>query len=260
MISIRSSSEIDKIAAAGKVVAEILDKLKSEARPGMSTQDLEEIALVEVDKSGVTAAFKGVGASRGRPYPACLCTSVNDEIVHGIPSAKKVLKDGDLLSVDFGVCRDGFYGDAAFSICVGKKNSRADALITIAEKALSAGIEQAVPGNRLGTLSAAIQSVVEKAGCSVIREFVGHGIGRALHEDPQIPNYGEKGSGVKLKEGMVLAIEPMIQEKRGCVVVDDDGWTARTRGGWLAAHVEHTVAVTKNGPLILTRFKPEGAR
>lgn len=254
MISIRSSSEIKKINAAGNAVALILNKIKQEIKPGLTTQDLEDLASSEVKRLGVVAAFKGVGSSSGRPYPACLCTSINDEIVHGIPSRKKIIKDGDLLSIDFGVCLDGYFGDAAISVCVGTSKPAALSLIKTAEEALATGIAEAVPGRRLGDLCSAIQSVVEKAGYAVIREFVGHGIGTALHEDPQIPNYGEKGTGVTLKEGMVLAIEPMIQEKNGCAVIDRDGWTARTNGGWLAAHAEHTIAITKYGPKILTRF------
>lgn len=242
------------MARANRIVAEILARVREAVRPGATTADLEEVAREEVGRRGVVAAFQGVKNPQGKPYPCCLCTSVNDEVVHGIPSRGRVLRDGDLLSVDCGVLYRGFYGDAAFSVSVGKGSDRGRALIRAAEEALAAGIREARPGRRLGDLSAAIQSVVEGAGFTVVREFVGHGIGRSLHEDPQVPNYGEKGTGVRLRPGMVLAIEPMINDGTTGVVVDADGWTARTRDGSLAAHSEHSVAVTERGPWILSRL------
>ncbi len=236
-----------------RTVAQILQRVRQAVRPGVSTRQLEDIAEEEVARRNVVAAFKGVKNPQGRPYPCCLCTSVNDEVVHGIPSRDRVLTDGDLLSVDCGVYHGGFFGDAAFSVVVGKGNARGAALIQAAEAALEAGIGEARVGRRIGDLSAAIQTAVEGAGFTVVREFVGHGIGRSLHEDPQVPNYGERGTGVRLRPGMVLAIEPMINDGVTGVVVDADGWTARTRDGSLAAHAEHTVAVTERGPVILSR-------
>ncbi len=237
-----------------RIVAEILQEVRRAARPGVSTADLERIAEQEVRRRGVVAAFKGVKNPLGRPFPACLCTSVNDEVVHGVPSPARVLRPGDLLSVDFGVFAEGFYGDAAFSVAVGECPERVHRLIRAAERALEAGIEQARPGRRVGDISAAVQEVVESEGFSVVREFVGHGIGRSLHEEPQVPNYGKPGTGVKLRAGMVLAIEPMINDGALGVRVDADGWTARTRDGSFAAHAEHTVAITDNGPVILSRL------
>ncbi len=237
-----------------RIVAEILAEVRRAARPGVSTADLERIAEEEVRRRGVVAAFKGVKNPLGKPYPACLCTSVNDEVVHGVPSPTRVLRPGDLLSVDFGVFAEGFYGDAAFSVAVGECPERVHRLIRAAERALEAGIEQARPGRRVGDISAAVQDAVESEGFSVVREFVGHGIGRSLHEEPQVPNYGKPGTGVKLRAGMVLAIEPMINDGALGVRVDPDGWTARTRDGSFAAHAEHTVAITDNGPVILSRL------
>lgn len=254
MIILKSPREIEEMRRVNRIVAEILDLVRQAVRPGVTTKALDELAMEEVRRRGVKAAFKGVKSPQGKPYPAGLCTSVNDEVIHGIPRRERVLQEGDLLSVDFGVVDKGVYGDAAFSASVGTGSPRALALIRAAEEALSAGIAEARPGRRLGDLSAAIQEVVEGAGYTVVREFVGHGIGRSLHEDPQVPNYGERGTGVKLKAGMVLAIEPMINDGAVGVMVDADGWTARTRDGSLASHVEHTVAITANGPDILSRL------
>ncbi|MBE0618074.1 MAG: type I methionyl aminopeptidase [Proteobacteria bacterium] len=254
MIVLKSSREIGEMQRVNQVVAQILERVRQAVRVGVSTGDLEQVAEEEVARRGVVAAFKGVKNPQGRPYPCCLCTSVNDEVVHGIPSRDRLLRDGDLVSVDCGVFRRGFFGDAAFTVPVGTVPARSAALIRAAEEALAAGIEEARPGRRLGDLSAAVQAVVEGAGFTVVREFVGHGIGRSLHEDPQVPNYGEKGTGVRLRAGMVLAIEPMINDGATGVVVDADGWTARTGDGSLAAHAEHTVAITDRGPLILSRL------
>lgn len=253
MIVLKSAREIEEMRRVNRTVAQILQRVRQAVRPGVSTRELEDIAEEEVSRRNVVAAFKGVKNPQGRPYPCCLCTSVNDEVVHGIPSRDRVLTDGDLLSVDCGVYHGGFFGDAAFSVVVGKGNGRGAALIQAAEAALEAGIGEARVGRRIGDLSAAIQAAVEGAGFTVVREFVGHGIGRSLHEDPQVPNYGERGTGVRLRPGMVLAIEPMINDGVTGVVVDADGWTARTRDGSLAAHAEHTVAVTERGPVILSR-------
>lgn len=240
--------------AVNAIVAEILAAVKSHIKAGVTTADLEAVAEEEVKRRGVKAAFKGVKNPEGRPYPACLCTSVNDEIVHGVPSRQKTIRTGDLVSVDFGVYHNGFYGDAAFSVAVGEAPEAVHRLIRTAEESLAAGIEEARPGKRLGDLSAAVQSVVEAQGYNVVREFVGHGIGRALHEEPQVPNFGVAGRGVTLRAGMVLAIEPMINDGRPGVKVDADGWTARTSDGSLAAHAEHSVAITESGPVILSRL------
>ncbi len=237
-----------------RTVAEILDRVRRHVRPGVSTQELEDLAAEEVKRRGLTAAFKGVANPQGKPYPCCLCTSVNDEVVHGIPSPRRILRDGDLLSVDFGVCHEGFYGDAAVSVAVGSGSPRVERLIRVAEEALDAGIREARAGRRLGDLSSAIQAVVEGAGMTVVREFVGHGIGRSLHEEPQVPNCGKPGTGVRLRPGMVLAIEPMINDGAPGISVDADGWTARTRDGSFAAHAEHSVAITEHGPVVLSRL------
>lgn len=252
MIILKSPSEIEGLRKANQIVAEIHAMLREAIKPGVSTGELEELVEEEVKKRGVRAAFKGVKNPQGVPFQWNLCTSVNDEIVHGVPSRKKVLNSGDLLSVDFGVCCEGFYGDAAISVAVGDALKKVHRLIKTAEDALFAGIDQARPGNRIGDLGAAVQELVEGAGYTVVREFVGHGIGRELHEAPQVPNYGTRGKGVKFREGMVIAIEPMIIDGPGGVRIDDDGWTARTLDGSLAAHAEHTIAITKDGPVILS--------
>ncbi|RMG95531.1 MAG: type I methionyl aminopeptidase [Candidatus Dadabacteria bacterium] len=254
MIVLKSRAEMRAMGRANRIVAEILAVVKTAARPGATTWDLEALAREELKRRGVRGAFQGVPNHRGEPFPCVLCTSLNDEVVHGIPSPKRVLREGDLLSVDFGVVADGFYGDAAFSVCVGECSERARTLIRVAEEALEAGIREARPGRRVGDISAAVQEVVEAAGFTVVREFVGHGIGRSLHEEPQVPNFGTRGTGVRLRPGMVLAIEPMINDGDVGVVLDPDGWTARTKDGSLAAHTEHTVAITEKGPQVLTRL------
>lgn len=254
MIVLKSAREIEALGRVNRIVAEILGIVRAAVRPGLSTADLEEIVDREIMRRGVRAAFRGVKNPQGVPFPSSICVSVNDEIVHGIPSAKRILKEGDLLSVDFGVQHEGFYGDSAFSIGVGAVKERVTRLIQVAEASLEAGISQAVVGNRLGDISAAVQEVVEGAGYNVVREFVGHGIGRSLHEDPQVPNFGKRGTGVMLKEGMVIAIEPMINDGGPGIKVDADGWTARTKDASLAAHAEHSIAITSDGPLVLSRL------
>lgn len=230
------------------MVAEILALLSEHVKPGVSTYELEAIACAETNKRKAKAAFKGYCN-----YPSALCCSPNDQVVHGMPT-KVPLKSGDILSIDFGVLYDDFYGDAAVTLPVGDVSNTAKALLQATEASLVAGIAKAVSGNRLYDISHAIQSHVEQRGFSVVRDFVGHGIGRKLHEDPQIPNYGQPGVGVRLKPGMVLAIEPMINEKSYAVKVLEDGWTVVTCDGGLSAHFEHTVAITDNGPEILTRI------
>jgi methionyl aminopeptidase len=233
---------------ACRIVAEILEKLRSLIRPGITTVDLDRFASDQAKKQNAKCAFNGY-----HNYPNSLCCSPNNQVVHGLPSAVP-LKSGDIISLDFGVVYDGFFGDAAITVPVGDVSADIKKLVTATEQSLYAAIDKAVIGNRLGDISFAVQSYVEEKGYSVVKDFVGHGIGTSLHEDPQIPNYGVAGKGVKLKSGMVLAIEPMINEKSHEVVVLDDNWTVVTRDGGLSAHFEHTVAVTENGPEILTRL------
>lgn len=233
---------------ACRMVAEILDLLKQQIVPGVSTHDLEAIADSEARKRHAKSAFKGYHG-----FPAALCCSPNSLVVHGRPT-KVPLSQGDILSLDFGILFDDFYGDAAVTVPVGTVDDRASALLAVTEQSLREGIDRAVPGGRLHDISHAVQHYVEAHGYSVVRDFVGHGIGRGLHEDPQVPNFGRQGTGVRLKPGMVLAIEPMINEKSHEVNVLDDGWTVVTADGGLSAHFEHTVAITEKGPDILTRY------
>lgn len=248
MIILKSPREIERMRVPCSMVAEILGLLAEMVVPGISTYDLEAFASAETIKRKAKAAFKGYCN-----YPSALCCSPNDQVVHGMPT-KVPLKSGDILSIDFGVLYDDFYGDAAITVPVGDLSSEARKLLQATEESLYAGISKAVSGNRLYDISNAVQTYVEQRGFSVVRDFVGHGIGRKLHEDPQIPNYGLPGTGVRLKPGMVLAIEPMINEKSHEVKVLADGWTVVTCDGGLSAHFEHTVAITESGPDILTRF------
>lgn len=248
MIILKSRREIERMRAASRIVAEVLDGLRNIVCPGITTVELEHFASSEARKRNAKCAFRDYNR-----YPSSLCCSPNSQVVHGLPS-KQPLQSGDILSLDFGVVYDDFYGDAAVTVPVGTVSESALLLIKATEESLYAAIEMAVPGNRLGDVSAAVQNHVERKGYSVVRDFVGHGIGRSLHEDPQIPNYGFAGKGVRLKPGMVLAIEPMINEKSHEVRVLDDNWTVVTCDGGLSAHFEHTVAVTENGPEILTRL------
>lgn len=231
-----------------RIVAEVLEILKAAAKPGVTTLALDQIAENEAHKRGAKPAFKGYSG-----YPHSLCCSLNEQVVHGMPSGRKLL-EGDILSMDFGVIHGGFYGDAALTLPIGKISENAQRLLRVTEESLCEAIKAARPGNRLSDISYAVQSYVEPKGFSVVRDFVGHGIGKDLHESPQIPNFGQPGRGVRLKAGMVLAIEPMINEKGPDVRVLEDGWTAITCDGGLSAHFEHTVAVTEEGPEILTRI------
>jgi methionyl aminopeptidase len=248
VIILKSPREIERMRVPCSMVAEILGLLSELVVPGISTYELEAFAYSETIKRKAKAAFKGYCN-----YPSALCCSPNDQVVHGMPS-KVPLKSGDILSLDFGILFDDFYGDAAITLPVGDVASDARKLLQATEESLYAGISKAQPGNRLYDISHAVQSYVEPRGFSVVRDFVGHGIGRKLHEDPQIPNYGLPGTGVRLKPGMVLAIEPMINQKSYDVKVLADGWTVVTCDGGLSAHFEHTVAITESGPEILTRF------
>ena len=232
---------------AGQVVREVLELVRSRVKPGATTFDLEKAAQERLDELGVKAAFKGYHG-----FPCVLCTSVNSEVVHGIPSPKRVLKQGDIVSVDFGVVIDGYYGDAAITVPVGKVAPDAERLLKVTEASLQAGIAVVRPGATLGDVGAAVQKIVEREGFSVVRDFVGHGIGAQMHEEPQVPNFGEAGRGMKLRAGMVIAIEPMVNAGKPDVVVLDDGWTAVAKDGSMSAHFEHTVAVTDTGAKVLT--------
>ena len=233
---------------AGQVVREVLELVRGLVKPGAATLDLEKAAEARLNELGVKAAFKGYHG-----FPCVLCTSVNSEVVHGIPSSKRVLKDGDIVSVDFGVVVDGYYGDAAITVPVGEKiDPKTARLLAATERSLHAGIAAVKPGATLGDVGAAVQRVVEAEGFSVVRDFVGHGIGVHMHEDPQVPNFGQAGRGMKLKTGMVIAIEPMVNAGKPDVQVLGDGWTAVAADGSMSAHFEHTVAVTATGARILT--------
>lgn len=247
MIILKSPEEIEKMARACRIVAETINALKEIIKPGISTKDIERFVDKMVASYGATAAFRGY-----RSYPSSVCTSVNNQVVHGIPSAVE-LKEGDIISIDLGVYDEGFYGDAAVTLPVGRISPEAERLLRVTEESLYIGIDKARPGNRVSDISHAIQKHVESNGFSVVRSFVGHGIGRSLHEEPQVPNYGSPGSGPRLKEGMTLAIEPMVNAGSFDIAILDDGWTAVTADGSLSAHYEHTVAVTKNGARILTK-------
>lgn len=247
MIICRSAAEITRMQAANRLVAQILETLEGVVAPGVTTADLDALAEKLVRDGGAVPAFKGY-----RGFPATLCTSVNAEVVHGIPSQKRPLVDGDIVSIDIGVKLDGFYGDSAVTVPVGTVPERTRELLTVTRESLERGISQVKVGGRLSDIGHAVQAWVEAHGFSVVREFVGHGIGEALHEEPQIPNYGAPGRGPRLAEGMVLAIEPMVAMGRPEVKVLRDGWTAVTKDGSLAAHFEHTVAVGADGPMILT--------
>jgi methionyl aminopeptidase len=254
VIVCKSPAEIERMRAANALVADVLAELASTVKPGVTTADLDALAERLVRAGGAEPAFKGY-----RGYPATLCASVNEQVVHGIPSARQ-LAEGDVLSLDMGVKLNGFFGDSAVTVGVGRISDDAARLLRVTEEALHEGIAQVRVGNRVSDIGHAIQQHVERHGFSVVREFVGHGIGASLHEEPQIANYGDPGRGPRLAEGMVLAIEPMVNMGRPAVKVLADGWTAVTRDGSLSAHFEHTVAVTKQGPLVLTlRTSPVGA-
>jgi methionyl aminopeptidase len=249
MIFLKTEEEIEKIRTASKYAMEVLEYLKDFIKDGVKTKDLERLCEEKLRRmKNVKPAFKGYNG-----YPYALCVSVNEEVVHGMPS-DRVLSEGDIVSLDFGVIYDGYYGDVAATYGVGKISEEAERLIKVTEEALYKGIDMACEGNRLYDISSAIQSHVEKNGFSVVREFVGHGIGRSLHEEPQIPNFGERGTGLRLKKGMVLAIEPMVNMGKSEVSIAEDGWTAYARDRSLSAHFEHTIAITDKGPEILSRL------
>lgn len=246
-IVIKTAKEVEKMRRAGEIVREVLHAVRAMVKPGVTTLELENVAEAMIAEAGAKPAFKGYHG-----FPCVLCTSLNDQVVHGIPSAKTVLREGDILSVDCGAVIDGYYGDSAITIPVGKVSPATQRLLDVTQGSLARAIEAVRPGAMLGDVGAAVQEMVEAEGFSVVKEFVGHGIGTRMHEDPQIPNFGERGRGVRLREGMVLAIEPMVNAGTDAVRVLKDGWTAVTEDGSLSAHFEHTVAVTKDGAAILT--------
>ena len=248
MVICKSPAELEKMHRAGLVVWAALEKMRAMIKPGISTKELDEFAEAYSEEHHARPAFKGY-----RGYPGSVCTSINQEVVHGIPSASRKLKEGDILSMDFGVELNGYFGDAALTVPVGKISSEREKLLRVTRESLERAIENVRAGNRLGDVSAAVQQWVEQNGFSIVREFVGHGIGTRMHEEPQIPNYGTPGQGQRLQEGMVLAIEPMVNRGGPGVKILADDWTAVTADGSDSAHFEHTVAVTANGPWILTR-------
>ncbi|MFA5338729.1 MAG: type I methionyl aminopeptidase [Candidatus Omnitrophota bacterium] len=249
MIMLRSGAEVEKIEAACRIVADTLEYLGSKIKPGMATAELDSLAEVYIKARGAVSAFKGY-----KGFPANICTSVNETVVHGIPG-KQTLKEGDIIALDIGVKLNGYFGDAAMTFPVGGISEEAKKLITVTEESLYKGIENARPDKRLCDISSAVQEYIENNGFSVVREFVGHGIGTRMHEDPQIPNYGVPGTGPRLKAGMVLAIEPMVNAGTHKVEILEDGWTAVTKDRKLSAHFEHTVYIGDNGPEILTEWR-----
>ncbi len=253
MILIKTKKEIDYIRESCQIVAETLQLLKRYVKPGITTLELDKIAEDYILSNNARAAFKGYSQSGSYDFPGSICSSIDDEVVHGIPG-NRVLKEGEILSIDVGVEKNNFFGDAALTVAVGNISDEKRKLMDITEKSLYIGIEQAIPGNRIGNIGEAIQAIVEKNGFSVVRDLCGHGVGKFLHEDPQIPNYGKKGTGALIKNGMTLAIEPMINLGSFKVVIDDDGWTVRTQDGLPSAHFEHTIAVIDDKPEILTKY------
>lgn len=247
MIILKSAAELKKMRAAGRIVAEILAQLEEMVRPGVTSRELDQHAERECLRRGAVPAFKGYGG-----FPFAICASPNDRVVHGFPD-RSPLVDGDILSIDFGVLYQGYYGDAAVTVLVGEVDGTTKRLVSATRESLEQAVAKAVPGGRLSDISHAVQACVEPQGFSVVREFVGHGIGRQLHEAPQLPNFGPPGQGPRLKAGMTLAIEPMINAGKPGVKILEDGWTAVTQDGKRSAHFEHTVAITDHGPEILTR-------
>ena len=251
MIVLKGPEEIEIMRKANIIVAEVLAELRASVRPGVTTADLDRIAEELTLKKGAVPAFKGYSVA-GRVYPAALCASINDEVVHGIPSSTRVLREGDIIGLDYGVIYQGYYGDSVITVPVGAVKREVQDLMRTTREALEAGIEAARPGRRLGDVSSAIQTHAEGAGFSVVRDFVGHGIGKRLHEDPQVPNFGQADRGIRLREGMVLAIEPMLNAGGPEVELKEDGWTAITSDGSLSAHFEHSVAIVEGGPWVLS--------
>jgi methionyl aminopeptidase len=249
MIQIKTEAEIERMKVAGKVVAQVLEILREAIKPGVSTKQLDTIAYNKIKELGAEPAFLNYHG-----FPASICASINEELVHGIPSEQRILKQGDIISIDMGARIGGFYGDAAITVAVGKISHEAQRLMDVTKQCLKLAMKEAKPGNYLGDIGYAVQKHAEGNGMSVVRDFVGHGIGRALHEEPQIPNFGHKGTGVLLEEGMVFALEPMVNLGSFDVKVKDDNWTVVSKDGKINAHFEHTIAITKNGAKILTEL------
>ncbi len=252
MVWIKTKREIDLIRESSKIVAEVLRLIEVYAKPGITTIELDQIAEDFIRTNGAIPAFKGYGSDKKKKYPATLCTSIDSEVVHGIPG-KRILKEGEVLSVDVGVKKSGYYGDGARSYAIGKVSSEKQRLMRVTEESLYKGIEKAVVGNTVHDISAAVQAHVESAGFSVVRDLVGHGVGKELHEEPQVPNFGKSGTGMKLREGMTLAIEPMVNEGDWRVRISSDGWTVVTEDGKTSAHFEHTIALINGKAEILTQ-------
>jgi methionyl aminopeptidase len=248
LISIKSVSDLEKMRVSGRMVAEILQLLREKIKPGVTTRELDSLAEAECLKRKAVPAFKGYGG-----FPYTICASPNEKVVHGFPSDDPLV-EGDILSIDFGVLYDGFYGDSAFTHPVGQIDKKTEQLLLVTEASLEEAIRVSMVGNRLSDISNAVQTTVESANFSIVRDFVGHGIGRKLHEAPQVPNFGPPGQGIKLKDGMTLAIEPMVNAGGPGVKILKDGWTAVTSDQTLSCHFEHTIAITENGPEILTRL------
>ena len=257
MIPIKSREEIELIRKSARVANEVILAIADRIKPGMTTKELDDLARSVIRKRGARPSFLGYVIPGHPPYPASICASINNVVIHGIPSKKARLREGDILSVDVGAELNGYHGDRAFTFPVGEISEEARRLLRVTREALYRGIEQARPGNRVGDISHAIQSYVESHGFSVVRDFVGHGIGREMHEEPQVPNFGRPGLGPRLRPGMVLAIEPMVNAGSPEVVVLEDGWTVVTADGSLSAHFEHTVAILSDGPEILTLPDPD---
>jgi methionyl aminopeptidase len=247
VIELKSTREVALMRAGGHILADVVDRLREAVRPGLSTLEIDEDVEAFIRARGALPAFKGY-----RGFPATVCISINEEVVHGIPSAHRRIKDGDIVGLDLGCIVEGYYADCAFTLAIGDVPPKVQQLLDVTRESLEAAIAECRAGRRLSDVSHAVQAHVERHGFSVVRAFVGHGIGRALHEDPQIPNFGDPGRGPQLRPGMVLAIEPMVTMGSWEVKVLDDGWTAVTRDGSLAAHFEHTIAVTEDGPEVLT--------
>jgi methionyl aminopeptidase len=254
MITLKTRPEIERMRAACRLVADVLRFLETRIEPGVTTADLDRWAEAYIRRhAGAEPAFKGLYG-----FPATLCTSINDEVVHGIPSDERRLREGDIVSIDVGVKLDGYFGDGARTFAVGGVDAEAQRLLATTREALERGVEAAQPGNQIGDISAAIQETAEAAGYSIVHELVGHGIGTRPHEEPQVPNYGRRGQGVRLRPGLVLAIEPMFNAGLGEIRTLDDHWTIVTADGRLSAHFEHTVAITEGGPVVLTAQDGEG--
>ena len=248
--TVKRPAEIERMRAAGQILAGILDVLRAEMRPGVSTGDLDTIAERMIRDAGAVPSFKGYGSNP--PFPGSICASLNDEVVHGIPSPHRRLADGDLVSIDIGCILDGWHADCARTWTVGRVPRKVTELIDATRRGTEAGIAAAMPGNRIGDVGHAIESVAHRHGYGIVRPFVGHGIGQQMHEEPQVPNYGRRGTGLLIEPGMCFAIEPMFNLGGDEVFVEDDGWTVRTADGGLSAHFENTIAVTEGGPNVLT--------